>query len=218
MANPECRRPCPNEWSEWSTWLSAGLHARNRWRLPVLVVGILFAQGRRTVTTWAPRRRGQRRLPGLLLLLGGPRTQERIDRRPVGNTSAADVAVARTSAAGDRRLANQALRAESRRCRRASQPNAGSGRSAVFVRPCVGDDFVGAQASAVGNHRLAAASAALCSQANDGNDPQGARLAAVCDQVAVGGAAGGVDRPAAETSGKKPSGSSSMEGSPSGRF
>jgi hypothetical protein len=28
------------------------LHARNRWRLPVLLVGILFAQGRRTVTTW----------------------------------------------------------------------------------------------------------------------------------------------------------------------
>ena len=52
MANSECRWPCPNQWSEWSTWLSAGLHARNRWRLPVLIVGILFAQGRRTVTTW----------------------------------------------------------------------------------------------------------------------------------------------------------------------
>ena len=52
MASSECRWPCPNEWSEWSTWLSAGLHARNRWRLPVLIVGILFAQGRRTVTTW----------------------------------------------------------------------------------------------------------------------------------------------------------------------
>ena len=33
-------------------WLSAGLHARHRWRLPVLMVGILFAGGRRTVTTW----------------------------------------------------------------------------------------------------------------------------------------------------------------------
>jgi hypothetical protein len=43
---------CPNEWSEWSEWLAAGLHARNRWRLPVLMVGILFAHGRRTVTTW----------------------------------------------------------------------------------------------------------------------------------------------------------------------
>ncbi|OQW38317.1 MAG: hypothetical protein A4C66_12055 [Nitrospira sp. HN-bin3] len=43
---------CPNEWCEWSAWLAAGLHARNRWRLPVLLVGILFAHGRRTVTTW----------------------------------------------------------------------------------------------------------------------------------------------------------------------
>ena len=43
---------CPSEWSEWTEWLAAGLHARNRWRLPVLLVGILFARGRRTVTTW----------------------------------------------------------------------------------------------------------------------------------------------------------------------
>jgi hypothetical protein len=43
---------CPSDWSEWSEWLAAGLHARNRWRLPILLVGILFAQGRRTVTTW----------------------------------------------------------------------------------------------------------------------------------------------------------------------
>jgi hypothetical protein len=42
----------PSEWSEWSEWLAAGLHARNRWRLPVLLMGILFARGRRTVTTW----------------------------------------------------------------------------------------------------------------------------------------------------------------------
>jgi len=43
---------CPSDWSEWSEWLAVGLHARNRWRLPILLVGILFAQGRRTVTTW----------------------------------------------------------------------------------------------------------------------------------------------------------------------
>jgi len=52
MAKPNCRWVCPNQWSEWSEWLSAGMHARNRWRLPVLLVGILFANGRRTVTTW----------------------------------------------------------------------------------------------------------------------------------------------------------------------
>jgi hypothetical protein len=43
---------CPSEWSEWSEWLAAGLHARNRWRLPILLVGVLFAHGRRTVTSW----------------------------------------------------------------------------------------------------------------------------------------------------------------------
>ena len=52
MAKTECRWVCPSEWVEWSEWLAAGLHARNRWRLPVLLAGILFANGRRTVTTW----------------------------------------------------------------------------------------------------------------------------------------------------------------------
>ena len=52
MAKAKCRWECPDQWSEWSQWLAAGLHARNRWRLAVLLVGILFAGGRRTVTTW----------------------------------------------------------------------------------------------------------------------------------------------------------------------
>jgi len=43
---------CPSEWSEWIEWLGAGLDGRNRWRLPVLLVGILFAVGRRTVSSW----------------------------------------------------------------------------------------------------------------------------------------------------------------------
>jgi len=46
MAKIECRWVCPRD------WLAAGLHARNRWRLPLLLVGILFADGRRTVATW----------------------------------------------------------------------------------------------------------------------------------------------------------------------
>ncbi len=52
MSDPRCRWTSPDDWSEWSQWLAAGLHARNRWRLPLLLSGILFAQGRRTVTTW----------------------------------------------------------------------------------------------------------------------------------------------------------------------
>ena len=52
MAESKCCWQCPDDWEQWSQWLAAGLHARNRWRLPVLLTGILFAHGRRTVTTW----------------------------------------------------------------------------------------------------------------------------------------------------------------------
>ena len=52
MASSQCRWDCPEQWSEWSNWLADGLHARNRWRLPVLLAGMLLASGRRTVTTW----------------------------------------------------------------------------------------------------------------------------------------------------------------------
>lgn len=52
MAESKCCWRCPDDWDQWSQWLAAGLHARNRWRLPVLLTGILFAHGRRTVTTW----------------------------------------------------------------------------------------------------------------------------------------------------------------------
>jgi hypothetical protein len=42
----------PVEWSEWVEYLAAGLHGRCRWRLGVLIMGMLFARGRRTVTSW----------------------------------------------------------------------------------------------------------------------------------------------------------------------
>ena len=43
---------CPQEWSEWVRWLAAGLHGRCRWRLPILLLGVLFARGPRTVASW----------------------------------------------------------------------------------------------------------------------------------------------------------------------
>ena len=52
MADSKCLWEPPDQWDEWSRWLAAGLHARNRWRLPVLLMGMLFASGRRTVSTW----------------------------------------------------------------------------------------------------------------------------------------------------------------------
>lgn len=53
MARRRCAWKAPERWSDWSQSLAAGLHARNRWRLPVVLLGMLFAGGsRRTVTTW----------------------------------------------------------------------------------------------------------------------------------------------------------------------
>jgi DDE superfamily endonuclease len=42
----------PREWEEWIDWLAAGLHGRSRWRLPVLMLGAVFAGGRRVVASW----------------------------------------------------------------------------------------------------------------------------------------------------------------------
>jgi len=42
----------PKEWEEWSGYLQAGLHGRLRWRLGVLLMGMLFAAGRRCVSSW----------------------------------------------------------------------------------------------------------------------------------------------------------------------
>lgn len=38
----------PNDWDQWLDQLAEALHARNRWRLSLLIMGILFATGRRT--------------------------------------------------------------------------------------------------------------------------------------------------------------------------
>jgi DDE superfamily endonuclease len=42
----------PSELVQWITYLSQPLHRRHAWRLLPLVAGLLFAQGRRTVTSW----------------------------------------------------------------------------------------------------------------------------------------------------------------------
>jgi DDE superfamily endonuclease len=42
----------PRDWQQWVDWLAAGLHGRCRWRLSLIIMGVVFARGRRTVTTW----------------------------------------------------------------------------------------------------------------------------------------------------------------------
>lgn len=54
MADRTHRPVCqpPEDWSEWVAYLSLGLHGRSRWRLAVVMTGMLLAGGRRTVTSW----------------------------------------------------------------------------------------------------------------------------------------------------------------------
>lgn len=47
---PLCRPP--EQWSEWVRFVSFALHGRSRWRLVVVMTGMLLASGRRTVTSW----------------------------------------------------------------------------------------------------------------------------------------------------------------------
>jgi hypothetical protein len=42
----------PQDWEDWKDWMAAGLHGRSQWRLGVLMLGAVFAAGRRTVTSW----------------------------------------------------------------------------------------------------------------------------------------------------------------------
>lgn len=45
-------RSAPEDWQEWVQWLTPALHSRTRWRLPIVLLGLLFARCRRTVTSW----------------------------------------------------------------------------------------------------------------------------------------------------------------------
>lgn len=42
----------PGNWKKWVEKLSEQLHGRSRWRLAVVLMGIIWAQGRKTVTSW----------------------------------------------------------------------------------------------------------------------------------------------------------------------
>ena len=157
----ECRWQCPGDWSEWSEWLAAGLHARNRWRLPVLLVGILFAHGRRTVTTWLRAAGVSDDLPRLLLLPGGPRTQDQIRRHAVVAAGASDLAAAGSASGGHRRHAHQAVRSKGRRGRHPPQSHARPGRPEVSLRTHLGDALAGRAASLL--RRFGPAACGRCS-------------------------------------------------------
>ena len=148
MANSKCRWQCPEDWAEWSQWLAAGLHARNRWRLPVLLVGILFAHGRRTVTTWLRAAGVSDDFQDYYYFLAALGRKTKSVATQLLVLVLADLAAARSAAGGHRRHAHQAVRSEGRRGRHPSQPHAGSGRPKVSLRTHLGDALAGRAASA----------------------------------------------------------------------
>ena len=205
----------PNEWSEWSEWLAAGLHARNRWRLPVLLMGILFAHGRRTVTTWLRAAGVSANYQDYYYFLAALGRKTESVATQLFSASAA-IAPARAAAAGHRRLAHQTLRAEGRRGRHPSQSHARPGRPEVSVRTHLGHAVAGAAASAVGRDGLAVAGHAVRPPTNDSSIPKyrGWRFATKLELAArlVEWIA-----PLLKQAGKR-CGSSSMAATPSGLF
>ena len=92
MANWEC----PQEWSEWMKWLAVGLHGRCRWRLPILLLGVLFARGPRTVASWLRAAGIGTRLQRLLLLYLRRGTQVQIRGHATLLSAPAEVGPGRT--------------------------------------------------------------------------------------------------------------------------
>ena len=147
MANSKCRWQCPEDWSEWSQWLAAGLHARNRWRLPVLLVGILFAHGRRTVTTWLRAAGVSDDYQDYYYFLAALGRKTKSVATQLLLLLLADLAASRSASGGHRRHAHQAVRSEGRRGRHPPQPHAGPGRPKVSLRTYLGDPLAGRAAS-----------------------------------------------------------------------
>ena len=67
----------PAEWIPWIAHLAGPLHARLAWRLAPLLLGVLFARGRRTVASWLGAAGIRRGFPGYYYFLSslGRRTQ-----------------------------------------------------------------------------------------------------------------------------------------------
>ena len=192
---------CPNEWSEWSEWLAAGLHARNRWRLPVLLTGILFAVGRRTVTSWLRAVGVSDDFQDYYYFLAPLGRKAEFGRHATFSARAADLALARPAAGGHRRLPHQAVRAQGRRGRHPPQSHARPCRPEVSLWTHLGHAVAGPAASVVGRAGPAAAGHAVRPPEDDSHHPQEARLA-ISDQARTGGPLGGVDRNAGEKGGK----------------
>lgn len=127
---------CPNDWMNWVVFLQAGLEVRNRWRLPVVLAGMLFANGHRTVTSWLRAAGITDTFADYYYFL------QSVGRKSRAVATRLLFLVAKSIPAGDKRLelvdhrrhTNKAQWAESRGGGKPSQPNSGSRRAGISLR------------------------------------------------------------------------------------
>ena len=177
----------PTDWEQWVNWLAAGLHGRSRWRLSLIIMGIVFARGRRTVTSWLRGWR-QRTLRGLLLLPPAAGTQGQRPGRATAQFAADAVGDERTSAGRHRRFPDKTLRAESPRGRHPSQSHARPRRPEVRLRAHLGHVLADLASSLVEHHRAAVAGTAVRPRQGRSQDSRQVPMA-VPNQIATGGPA-----------------------------
>ena len=126
----------------WFTALAGVLDAlRQQRRFVQLGTGLLFARGRRTVTSWFCAARCGARLQALLLPARQRRSQDLSHRwglAPHPSPPAPGRWAGHAAGLRHRRLAHQAVRAARRGRWQASQPHSGTGRVPVPLRPRLG--------------------------------------------------------------------------------
>ena len=148
----------PAELSCWFAVLASCLDVRNQARFLTLLGGVLFARGRRTVTSWlrAAGIADDFRPAYSLLWTVGRRTAWMAARLlRCGAAASGGRAVASVVRPG--RHAHRALRPVRAGGRRPPQPDAGAGRAEVRLRPRLGHAGLAGATPAVGEHRPAAA-------------------------------------------------------------
>src|SRR5262245_38685858 len=141
----------------WITTLAAVLDARQQVRFVRLCDGLLFARGRRTVTSWLRACAVGDDYKRYYYLLGsvGRKGGDRRRPGPHPHGSAPARSQGRTAGLRHRRLAHQAVWAQGGGGRPASQPHPGAGRVPVPLRPRLGLPGPAGPPSAVGDDRLA---------------------------------------------------------------
>ena len=189
MANWEC----PQEWSEWMKWLAVGLHGRCRWRLPILLLGVLFARGPRTVASWLRAAGIGRGFSGYYYFISAVGRKSKSVGTQLFSLLLLEVGPGRPAVVGSRRYSHQAVRPEGPGRRHPSQSHARTGRREVRLRPHLDNTVVGRAASAVGDDRAAPVGRTLCATQEHFGPAHTTRLG-IPDEVATGRGPGGLGR------------------------